>query len=298
MGTLICGLFVTGIAWWNYRSPMVKLWPGLRATVPTSLRKPDPPASDYVGGEACRRCHQAIWDRYQTHPMAHSAASTHDATPIEDFDQNSSFSVTTPVGEKEYRVERTSAGQFHHESLTDPVLGQIYDQRVKIEYAIGSGHHGRSYLLTENGCVFMSPISWYSQQGRWDLSPAYQPDKNPRLARSHWNKLLKRNPNDESALRRMADISVTSADLPAARDALTRFLKVNNWQSSHLSRLAGIYGSLGDFDAAKRTALEALRVNPSAADPHGVLTKVFELQGNPASAARHKKIYAKLKLQK
>ena len=38
-------------------------------------------------------------------------------------------------------------------------------------YEVGSGHRGRSYLIERDGRLFQSPISWYSQQGRWDLSP-------------------------------------------------------------------------------------------------------------------------------
>lgn len=155
---------------------------GDAATHPV-LGNPSPPPQGYVGGDACRRCHQSIWDLYQTHPMSQSAAIVSEATPIEDFYQHPSFEVSTPLGSVDYRVEQSDEGQFHHESMTDPVLGQLYDQKVKIEFVIGTGREGRSYLLLENDCFFVSPIAWYPQAGRWDLSLGYRPGQHPRFER-------------------------------------------------------------------------------------------------------------------
>ena len=48
---------------------------------------------------------------------------------------------------------------------------RLHESRPKVTYEVGSGHRGRSYLIERDGRLFQSPISWYSQQGRWDLSP-------------------------------------------------------------------------------------------------------------------------------
>ena len=48
---------------------------------------------------------------------------------------------------------------------------------VEVHYVVGSGQRGRSYFIDRGGVMFLSPISWYSQQNRWDLSPGY-PDRN------------------------------------------------------------------------------------------------------------------------
>ena len=148
-----------------------------------SLAKPIPPSQDYVGANACRSCHQAVWDLYQSHPMANSSSSPDDATSLEDFDRKTSFAVSTQIGDVEYRVEKAADGVFHHESLTDADLGVIYDQRVRIDYVIGSGRHGRSYVFAKDDCLFMSPITWYSDEAMWHLSPNYKPGNNPRFER-------------------------------------------------------------------------------------------------------------------
>jgi len=40
-------------------------------------------------------------------------------------------------------------------------------------YFIGSGVKGRSYLFSVQGFLFETPINWYSQERRWNMTPAY-----------------------------------------------------------------------------------------------------------------------------
>ena len=40
-------------------------------------------------------------------------------------------------------------------------------------YFIGSGKKGRTYLFQQDGFLFEAPINWYSQEGRWNMTPAY-----------------------------------------------------------------------------------------------------------------------------
>jgi predicted CXXCH cytochrome family protein len=134
-------------------------------------RLPVPPAvsQDYAGSTVCRDCHREVWDHYQSHPMAHSFDRVLETPPIEDYGGESHF---TRAG-REYYVERSDAGVWHHERQADDDGATIYDQAVEVQYVLGSGKHGRSYIIDRNGLFFMSPITWYSQKRRWDLSPGY-----------------------------------------------------------------------------------------------------------------------------
>ena len=40
-------------------------------------------------------------------------------------------------------------------------------------YFIGSGLKGRSYLFSVQGVLFETPINWYTQERRWNMTPAY-----------------------------------------------------------------------------------------------------------------------------
>jgi Flp pilus assembly protein TadD len=102
-----------------------------------------------------------------------------DAGLLEDYDTTTSFS---PTPNREYCVDRTSDEVRHHEIARD-AAGVIYDQAVPVQYAIGSGKRGRSYVIDRDGLLFMSPISWYTEETRWDLSPMYAVTHNPRFER-------------------------------------------------------------------------------------------------------------------
>ena len=129
------------------------------------------PWAKSAGSANCSECHAEIAARYHASGMGQSLWKIGSETPIEDYEQNSSFS---PDGHHYYSVVRTEEGVFHHERLADDAGQTIYDQAVKIDFVVGSGLQGRSYLFNRNGMMFMSPIGWYSRAGRWDLSPGYQ----------------------------------------------------------------------------------------------------------------------------
>jgi predicted CXXCH cytochrome family protein len=41
-------------------------------------------------------------------------------------------------------------------------------------FAVGSGTRGRSYLINRDGYLFQSPVTWFGQKNRWDLSPGFR----------------------------------------------------------------------------------------------------------------------------
>ena len=45
----------------------------------------------------------------------------------------------------------------------------------KSDWAIGSGAKGYSYLTERDGYLLQTPISWFTQKRRWDLSPGFGP---------------------------------------------------------------------------------------------------------------------------
>ncbi|MCA9059616.1 MAG: hypothetical protein KDA85_14010, partial [Planctomycetaceae bacterium] len=93
-------------------------------------------------------------------------------------------SLFQPTPDLTYSVERTDdGGMVHHEQRFDPDGRLIYDLSVPIDFAIGSGHTGRSYLLQRGDVMFASMLSWYTTSHRWDLSPGYTAESSPRFER-------------------------------------------------------------------------------------------------------------------
>jgi hypothetical protein len=125
----------------------------------------------FAGSDRCAECHAEVTANYHSSGMGQSMCRIGSETPLEDYDQHNSFS---PDGRHYYSIVRTAEGVFHHERLADIDGKTVYDQAVKIEFVVGSGTQGRSYLFNRNGMLYMSPIGWYASGGKWDLSPGFK----------------------------------------------------------------------------------------------------------------------------
>jgi hypothetical protein len=147
-------------------------------TAALPLIRPPPVSNTYIGSTACRECHRDLWERYQSHPMAHSVSRVQDE-PVEDYTRQPEFTR----GKRTYRVERLDGKVFHHERQDDARGETIYDQAVEVHFAVGSGKRGRSYVIDRGGLLFESPISWYTRGAKWDLSPGYVEDVHQRFER-------------------------------------------------------------------------------------------------------------------
>jgi hypothetical protein len=77
-------------------------------------------------------------------------------------------------------AEFTAAGQKYRISGNQLVFAE---GRAPIDYVIGSGSHGRSYLFAREGYLFELPVTWYARTGKWDASPGYEHYSEVRLDR-------------------------------------------------------------------------------------------------------------------
>jgi len=132
------------------------------------------PPTDYVGSQTCAQCHADVAERYASHPMANALTTVADASPIERYADDPQFEAEGA----HYRVEKRGDRVFHTEYLANQAGNVVCEQEVEVHYAVGSGAKARSYLIDRGGLLFESPISWYIENERWDLSPGYH--KNPR----------------------------------------------------------------------------------------------------------------------
>jgi hypothetical protein len=174
-GAVVCLLaIVAATAWWR-RSDDRKAAPP-RQVVSRAI-KPLPPSQDYVGSAACAACHAEIAESYSQHPMWSSLGPVSPDAPY--FTE----ALLAPGGMCSYAVSANNGRLFHHEAMRDSSGRFIYDQAVRVDYAIGSGTRGWSFLISRGELMFMSPLTWYSTTGEWDLSPAYRPDDPRRFGR-------------------------------------------------------------------------------------------------------------------
>jgi tetratricopeptide (TPR) repeat protein len=71
-------------------------------------------------------------------------------------------------------VQPRDGKDFHKQSILDANGKTILEHEDPVEFVLGSGTRGRSYLINRDGFLFQSPISWFSQGHVWDISPGFE----------------------------------------------------------------------------------------------------------------------------
>ena len=67
------------------------------------------------------------------------------------------------------RVFRDRAGWYQSESESN-----IFEDKHQLDYVVGSGANGLTFLVRRGDYLFQAPLSYYSKPGKWDLSPGYE----------------------------------------------------------------------------------------------------------------------------
>lgn len=62
---------------------------------------------------------------------------------------------------------------YQSESRTD-ANQLIFKTTYRLEYAVGSGAHGVTFIVRRGDHLFQAPLSFYARTGEWDFSPGYE----------------------------------------------------------------------------------------------------------------------------
>jgi Tetratricopeptide repeat/Doubled CXXCH motif (Paired_CXXCH_1)/Cytochrome c554 and c-prime len=130
------------------------------------------PGVAYVGDTRCADCHPKIAAHFSKHPMGRSmapVATILDAAKIDPLNH-----IPFVANDFRYDIVMRDNKVYHKETMLDARKNILYEKEMEVKYALGSGTHGRGFLVVENGRVWQSPISWYSEKSIWDLSPGYR----------------------------------------------------------------------------------------------------------------------------
>lgn len=119
----------------------------------------------FVGNEACAACHAQINRTYLATPMAQSSGKVAAVA---------SGAFEHVASRTQYRIDATGAVSVQRQETRS---------ERRLEYFIGSGAAGRSFLYNRDGFLFQAPITWYAQKTRWDVSPGYEKDSSSRWSR-------------------------------------------------------------------------------------------------------------------
>jgi len=118
--------------------------------------------------EVCARCHRAIYDTYESTPMARASGAVN--------------AEQTPTGSGS---EFTTAGATFHlgPAAEVQITADNHIAAHQLRYFIGAGVAGRSYLYEVGNYLFQSPVAWYSSIRQWNLSPGYEKSSGVNLTR-------------------------------------------------------------------------------------------------------------------
>ena len=175
---VVCLLLLISVGWLIYRAQIKNRQASEVDTQDTlgsreakvSIQYDPPSTQGYVGSDACRQCHQEIAESFDLHPMAQTIG------PAEAFELpvSESSKEVGIVGEaRPYDVLSQDGKIWHIERLVDTSGRTIVDQKVPMEYVVGSGQRAKAFLHRRDDALYMSPLNWYASSKVWDLAPSY-----------------------------------------------------------------------------------------------------------------------------
>jgi hypothetical protein len=115
----------------------------------------------YVGDNVCRSCHPSEATAFEKTGMGRSMSVPARGDLDHPVRVQGSGATTYTVSARE--------GRIYQESLRG---GAVLESH-QVLYAIGSGEHGRSYVIARGDSLFLAPLSFYTPSASWDLSPGY-----------------------------------------------------------------------------------------------------------------------------
>ena len=129
------------------------------------------PSVPHVADERCAECHRDIARSFAQHPMGRSILPTAQAhKPPEDAQHHLPFDA---LGSR-FLIEHDGDRVRQRRTRLGPDGRPAAEQTWDVHYVVGSGRRGYSFLTDQDGFLFQTPISWYSQKETWDLSPGFR----------------------------------------------------------------------------------------------------------------------------
>jgi predicted CXXCH cytochrome family protein len=131
----------------------------------------------YVGDEKCSECHLDKALSFRRHPMARSLLPVSRIAAGQRYDAGAHNPFE--VFGTQFLVERRGERVVHRQAGRDEKGDPVYEFDMPVDYVIGSGARGHSYLTDRDGYLFQTPISWFSQKQIWDTSPGFGVEGHP-----------------------------------------------------------------------------------------------------------------------
>jgi Flp pilus assembly protein TadD len=174
VGFGLLALFVL-LAWmaliWWWKRPIADSNETMQTFFETPYRNTGPDVK-YVGDDSCAGCHPDKAETYRHHPMGRSFFPASQVASLEPVDQ-AAHNPFERLG-FQFAIDQKGESIFHTARRLGSQGQVLTEDKTAIQFVLGSGTRGRSYLLNHDGYLFQSPISWFTQKHAWDLSPGFE----------------------------------------------------------------------------------------------------------------------------
>ena len=138
---------------------------------PSAAQNSNKTRKDYIGDEACRRCHAEKAASYEK--TAHHLTSRWPGKGaiLGSFAQGENIFKTANPG-LYFRMEDKADGFYETAVRAFPPVADLRSE--KIDLVIGSGRVGQTYLFWEGDRLFQLPVSYWVDLKSWGNSPGYR----------------------------------------------------------------------------------------------------------------------------
>jgi hypothetical protein len=169
---LLAAVLVAVSSWMVFLSWRTPRTESVRRNDPVSPYQNTRLEVNYLGDTACVGCHPKAAEDYRQHPMGRSLAPVREAS-VTKGDEGAGRTLFESQG-LQYAIEHRDGHVFHQEMRRDASGRIVTRSKAEVQFAVGSGRQGTSYLIEHDGFLFQSPLTWYSRKQRWDLSPGFE----------------------------------------------------------------------------------------------------------------------------
>ncbi|TAL61138.1 MAG: tetratricopeptide repeat protein [Bacteroidetes bacterium] len=138
------------------------------------------PDVKYVGIMACRQCH---YDKYETFIETGMGKSFDKASKLKSSAKFDSHSVVHDKYSDLSYLPFWSGDSMKIMEFRLEGKDTVHKRIETVDYIIGSGQHTNSHIFNTNGYLHQMPMTFYTQDGKWDLPPGFESGFNTRFSR-------------------------------------------------------------------------------------------------------------------
>jgi hypothetical protein len=174
--TVLAAVLVLVSSWMVFVSWRASMIEHVDRTVPVSPYQNTRPEVKYLGDTSCVGCHAMSAQSFYRHPMGRSLAPIGEAA-VRMGDAGAGRPLFESQG-LQYSIVDRDGHVFHQETRRDASGRIVTESEAEVQFAVGSGRQGITYLIDHDGFLFESPLTWYSRKKKWDLSPGFEVTNN------------------------------------------------------------------------------------------------------------------------